>query len=189
MTSPNVVNCKFVEAVADTDGDASDTRAATGRTVSGKVRWMAAPVVLTFVLALVAIVAFGAHRASPMPLDEKATISAASKSKPVMVFKQCGGEGWKGSSCCQKGCACIRESKYYSGCHAPQGLTGCDTDALEDEVGSASGKVDEAKEAADEAEAEVKHAKHRLAKAKSEHKDAHEAAQKAINLAWRRRKR
>jgi len=41
------------------------------------------------------------------------------------VFSQCGGHAWAGSTCCQKGCVCIRDSKYFSMCTAPGGLNEC----------------------------------------------------------------
>jgi len=46
-------------------------------------------------------------------------------------FSQCGGQDWAGTTCCQKGCVCIRDSKYFSMCTAPGRLTECNIEKAE----------------------------------------------------------
>eukprot|EP00419_Tripos_fusus_P053863 CAMPEP_0172814286 /NCGR_PEP_ID=MMETSP1075-20121228/11153_1 /TAXON_ID=2916 /ORGANISM="Ceratium fusus, Strain PA161109" /LENGTH=404 /DNA_ID=CAMNT_0013654075 /DNA_START=62 /DNA_END=1276 /DNA_ORIENTATION=- len=41
-------------------------------------------------------------------------------------FSKCGGTDFTGKACCQRGCACIKNSQYYSMCAAPAGLDECD---------------------------------------------------------------
>lgn len=41
-------------------------------------------------------------------------------------FEKCGGSDFKGMACCQRGCACIKDSEYFSMCKAPAGLNKCD---------------------------------------------------------------
>uniref|UniRef100_A0A7S0A954 CBM1 domain-containing protein n=1 Tax=Pyrodinium bahamense TaxID=73915 RepID=A0A7S0A954_9DINO len=40
-------------------------------------------------------------------------------------FKQCGGKDWTGPTCCAPGCACVRQTSFYSQCQPPKGGTQC----------------------------------------------------------------
>mmetsp|Transcript_129267 Transcript_129267/g.251679 ORF Transcript_129267/g.251679 Transcript_129267/m.251679 type:complete len:414 (-) Transcript_129267:209-1450(-) len=50
------------------------------------------------------------------------------KDKCGEPFSKCGGTDFEGKPCCQRGCACIKKSEFYSMCAAPQGLNKCDLD-------------------------------------------------------------
>jgi len=41
-------------------------------------------------------------------------------------FSKCGGTDFTGKACCQRGCACVKNSQYFSMCAAPAGLEDCD---------------------------------------------------------------
>merc|ERR1712228_823298 len=77
---------------------------------------------------------------------------------PLKAFKQCGGVAWEGPTCCQKGCACVKESKYYSGCHTPLSMGKCDPESVKDEAVAAKRRVMQAKEDIKVSEDKVKEA-------------------------------
>jgi len=139
-------------------------------------------------LVLLGIASFRLRPSSTLQLDEDFLIVEAKKVKPIQPFEKCGGANWKGGTCCMKGCACIEESEFYSGCKAPQGLTGCDADAVKDEVHAAKGRLEDSKNTVDEAESQVKAAEEQLDKAKDAHKKAEEAADEAIKIGKEKRK-
>lgn len=61
--------------------------------------------------------------ASPTEAVEVATTEATT-TKPACAssFQQCGGEGWKGVSCCVDGSSCQRVDTYYHQCMTPEAI-------------------------------------------------------------------
>merc|ERR1712048_286329 len=93
-----------------------------------------------------------------------------------------------GATCCMKGCACIQESKYFSGCHAPLHMGHCDPDSVEDEAVAAKQRVEQAKDDFKMAEAKVKDAEDWLADSQKASEDAEAAAQRATKEGLEKRK-
>jgi len=63
-------------------------------------------------------------------------------------FKQCGGEGWTGKSCCPSGCACIRQNAYYFACKTPHDEGDCDVDGAQEMAAELKAKADPLKKKA-----------------------------------------
>jgi len=60
--------------------------------------------------------------------EKKGSKHKHGKKKCGKSFDKCGGSDFTGASCCQRGCACIEQSQYFSMCKAPAGLDECDLD-------------------------------------------------------------
>merc|ERR1712113_901306 len=93
-----------------------------------------------------------------------------------------------GPTCCMKGCACVKESKYYSGCHAPLSLDQCDPGSVKDEAVAAKQRLEQAKEDLKESEAHVKEAEDWLAESMKKSEEAEAEAQRAIKEGLKKRK-
>lgn len=104
-------------------------------------------------------------------------------------FSQCGGKNWKKSTCCLKGCACIKDNMYYSKCTPPTGSQDCSTDLLKDEVDKAKDRVDAGQlaltDALDVLKTKKEPAKNAAANLKKAKKTVHDAD---ANLKDRKRK-
>mmetsp|Transcript_58505 Transcript_58505/g.116006 ORF Transcript_58505/g.116006 Transcript_58505/m.116006 type:complete len:692 (+) Transcript_58505:64-2139(+) len=87
------------------------------------------------------------------------------KKEPGAPFTQCGGANYKGKTCCQNGCACIKDDKYYSQCKPPSDLQKCD-------VGASKVEVKHAKSREKTAQTELQHALANVVKAKKDAKNA-----------------
>jgi len=98
-------------------------------------------------------------------------------------FQQCGGQGYHNSTCCQKGCACVEETAYYSQCKAPEGLDDCDIASARDESGKAvirkKTKKEQFETAKTNAEQALKKAKEAQAERVKAVKEAREASTEA----------
>merc|ERR1712048_368576 len=120
--------------------------------------------------------------------ESKHKSKKASKAKPLKAFKQCGGVEWEGGTCCTHGCACIKETKYYSGCHTPLQLGHCDPDSAGEEADAAKLRVEEAKHDLKVAETELKEAEDSLSDSTKASEEAEVAAQHAIKNGLEKRK-
>merc|ERR1712176_225059 len=116
-------------------------------------------------LLLAGAVAFTMRHVRTLKVDETSVITEREikNAVPLKAFKQCGGVAWEGATCCMKGCACVKESKYYSGCQAALSKGHCDPDSVEDEAVAAKQRLKQAKEDVKVAEAKAKEAEDWLA--------------------------
>merc|ERR1712048_283630 len=120
--------------------------------------------------------------------ESKHKSKKASKAKPLKAFKQCGGVEWEGGTCCTHGCACIKETKYYWGCHTPLQLGHCDPDSAGEEADAAKLRVEEAKHDLKVAETELKEAEDSLSDSTKASEEAEAVAQHAIKNGLEKRK-
>lgn len=66
-----------------------------------------------------ALTVFGEKKSKKKDKEKK-------KDKCGGPFDKCGGNNFIGKSCCKRGCACVKDSQYFSMCKAPAGLDECD---------------------------------------------------------------
>merc|ERR1719223_349947 len=78
--------------------------------------------------ATIAVAVKGGKEKSP------AKTSKAPKQEIGGPFSQCGGDNYKGKTCCKSGCACVRDSKFFSMCKPPTGLQTCNLVASKGEA-------------------------------------------------------
>merc|ERR1712151_770708 len=136
------------------------------------------------------VAAFKVRHVLTLKVDETSVIAEHNikKAEPLKAFKQCGGIAYKGPTCCMKGCACIQESKYFSGCHAPLQMGHCDPDSVKDEAVAAKERLEQAKEDVKVAEAKVKDAEDWLADSQKASEEAEAAAERATKKGLEKRK-
>eukprot|EP00419_Tripos_fusus_P026158 CAMPEP_0172722168 /NCGR_PEP_ID=MMETSP1074-20121228/80820_1 /TAXON_ID=2916 /ORGANISM="Ceratium fusus, Strain PA161109" /LENGTH=705 /DNA_ID=CAMNT_0013548101 /DNA_START=43 /DNA_END=2160 /DNA_ORIENTATION=- len=80
--------------------------------------------------------------AAPKASKQKAEGPKREQGSP---FTQCGGKNFKKSTCCARGCACIKDTMYYSMCKPPTGSQDCSEDLMKDEVDKAQSRADDGK--------------------------------------------
>mmetsp|Transcript_107416 Transcript_107416/g.321221 ORF Transcript_107416/g.321221 Transcript_107416/m.321221 type:complete len:518 (-) Transcript_107416:71-1624(-) len=96
--------------------------------------------------ACLAMAMWPAPSAGPRGALVTAAQGKVQQDAPIDAFGQCGGQKWTNGTCCKRGCACVAESKYYSGCHTPSGLSNCNFDRAKTEEEAAAERVQDRKD-------------------------------------------
>mmetsp|Transcript_21377 Transcript_21377/g.61864 ORF Transcript_21377/g.61864 Transcript_21377/m.61864 type:complete len:525 (-) Transcript_21377:79-1653(-) len=179
----------FIQDDLDFEEGFSDSVAVPeGRTLRRRCTGRSA---LTAAFVATALVAASAACVARGPLLRLARVSGATlaaEEELVKPFKQCGGAHYTNSTCCVKGCACVKETQYYSQCKPPEGLQHCNHQAAVKEVDAAKERVVDAKIDVKDAKSDVEAAKKAHEACKDANVEAHKKAVAAAEEADKKHK-
>merc|ERR1712151_691673 len=102
--------------------------------------------------------------------------------------KQCNGDGFQNSTCCYKGCACIKQSKFYSQCETPLGNKVCNLEKAKLQSEAWISRMTTRKRISHTADMRVKQAIKMVADAKEAHQKSATDAKGPI-IEWSKKKK